>query len=78
MALIIFSSMSIARAKLLRRIRAAGWAAGAYVLHQLFAFPAVVWRVDGHWTWAPFAIFPKPSPNHSFPVSTISPPVTFR
>jgi len=49
--------MSIARANLLRRIHAAGWAAGAYVLLQLFAFPAVVWRVDGHWTWAPFAIF---------------------
>lgn len=41
------------RQKALRQIRTAGWAAVAYAGLQLLALPAVVWRVDGHWTWAP-------------------------
>ena len=45
--------MPFVREKLLRRIRAAGWAAIAYAVFQLWALPAIVWRVDGHWIWAP-------------------------
>ncbi|MGH7648869.1 MAG: hypothetical protein ACREND_12180 [Gemmatimonadaceae bacterium] len=45
--------MTFVREKSLRQIRTAGWAAVAYAVLQLLALPAVVWRADGHWTWAP-------------------------
>lgn len=44
------------REKIRRRIRAAGWAAIAFAVFQLLAFPAVVWRRGGHWTWEPTTV----------------------